>query len=209
MSQFEISTQKIFTAALETAAGKGPQTEQQLRAALQAFIENKPAGESSLDDKIVAKYEHIWFTETNFRETIQVGWQKMRRHRNGGGWVPVEQDERDLTKPFVAETAYVGPHAMVVGNARVTDWAHITGHTQVSASARVSEKARISDNAQVYGDAWVSGNAIITGNAWVYGHARLFGTVIVFENARVCGNAVIGEGEVRGDTCVPGTVQVG
>ena len=104
-----------------------------------------------LDRKIVATFEGCGFTEANLRETIVCSGQLLKRHRNGGGWVPADQDESDTSKPFVAETAYVGPNARVSGNARVYD------------------------NAWVFGSAWVYDNARVSGNAWVGGDARVSG----------------------------------
>ena len=134
-------------AMLTTACGQGKEPE--VRRALQAVIEGAPLGESSLDSKIVATFGGMSFTEANFRETIVYNNQHLKRHRNGGGWVPAEQDEYDESKPFVAETAYVGPFVMVSGNARV------------------------SSNAWLSGNARVSGNAQMSGNAWLFGDEHL------------------------------------
>jgi hypothetical protein len=130
----------------------------QLDRAVQAIIEGKSLGESSLDGKIVATFEGVAFTEANFlHETIVYGKQTLKRHRNGGGWVPADQDEADIAKPFVDETAYVGPWAQVSGN------------------ARVSSHARVTDYAYVFGDAWVHEHAVVSGND------RIFGTTEVWE----------------------------
>ena len=111
------------------------------------------------------------------------------QHPFGGGWV-----ENTAT---VADTAYVGPDALVFENA------------QVFGNAWVFENAQVSDNALVYGNAQVSDNALVYGNARVYGNALVRGDACVFGNALVRGDArVYGNALVRGDAWVFGNAKI-
>lgn len=64
-------------------------------------------------------FEEVRFTEANFHETILLHDQLLKRHRNGGGWVPVNQNEYDESKPFVSSDSYVDPYSWVTGASRV------------------------------------------------------------------------------------------
>ena len=98
-------------------------------AEVQALFEKQPVSESSLGSKVIGEWEGATFTEYQIANDrlVHLG-QVLRRHRNGGGWVPLEQDEYDQSKPFVAESAYVGSFAMVYGNARVFGNARVCGN---------------------------------------------------------------------------------
>lgn len=162
--QVQVSGKTLkMTAEVLKRLGNGGLDEDVLQCALQAVLEDTPLGESSRDNKIVARFEGVSFTEANFRETVVIDGQHMKRHRNGGGWVPAEQDEHDESMPFVDETAYVGPFAIVSDNARVFGYAQVFGY------ARVFGNAWVFDFAQVFGDARVCGDARVFGNAWVCG----------------------------------------
>lgn len=148
--------------------------------ALQRLIEKTPDSQnSSRDERIVAEFEGVSFTEANFAETIIYKGQRLKRHRNGGGWVPADQDEHDTTKAFVAETAYVGPFAMVFGNARVYGNARVSGGACIFGNAQVYDNARVYADAQVYDNAEVSGNARVSGNAKVSGNAQVSERVVL------------------------------
>lgn len=88
-------------------------------AQVQAMLEGVPSGESSLDHKIVVRFNGFGFTEANFSETIFYSGTELRRHRLDGGWVPVDQSEHDSGKAWVEESVYVGPRAMVLGSAKI------------------------------------------------------------------------------------------
>lgn len=165
--------------------------ENAVRAALQAVIEKQQPGSSSLDNKIVVAFGDVSLTEANFRETIIICGQRMKRHRNGGGWVPVEQDADDYSMPYVAGTAFVGPYATVHGHARVYGHAIVEQYAQVHGCAQVSENAIVRGWAQVMGYAWVHGNAKVYGNAKVFNNAHVFGNAEISGNARVFGGATI------------------
>ena len=36
-----------------------------------------------------------------------------RRHRNGGGWVPIDQDKKNAAKAYVASKAFIGPQVII------------------------------------------------------------------------------------------------
>jgi UDP-3-O-[3-hydroxymyristoyl] glucosamine N-acyltransferase len=135
-----------------------------------------------------------------------------RRHIKGGGWV--------AETAHVEESSYVGPYAVVYGNARVTgeaiinDYAKVYGNAQIYGSAKVYGDAQVYDRAQVYGQARVSGkskvyeNARVTDNALVYDESQVYGNSIVRNNsevlnkARVCGDADIYDSIKVYDDCV-------
>jgi carbonic anhydrase/acetyltransferase-like protein (isoleucine patch superfamily) len=173
---------------------------------VQALLEGRSLGPSSMDDKLVGIWEGVRVTEGFLRQTmiLQSSGQVLRRHRNGGGWVPAEQDEYDESKPFVAETAYVGPRgAMVTGRARVYDEARVENVAHVEGSARLHNQARVFDYASVYDDAQVRGRAQVGGATNVCGNSQ------VFDRAAVLDDAEVGdEAQVFDDANVSGCARV-
>lgn len=101
--------------------------------------------------------------EIDFPETMMVDGQSLRRHKNGGGWVPFVQDEFDYFQPYVAETVMVGPEAMVYGNARVTGKVNIIDRARVYGSANLRDNVVVKDDAQVCGIAYVSQDTVVAG----------------------------------------------
>jgi carbonic anhydrase/acetyltransferase-like protein (isoleucine patch superfamily) len=134
------------------------------------------------------------------------------QHVKGGGWV--------AETAHVDSECYVGPHAVVFGNARVTeravinDYAKVYGNARVYGHAKVYGSAQIFDNAQVYDNAKVSGhakvyeNAIVVNNALVYDHAEVYGNATVRNNAevlnhgKILGNADIYDSIKIYDNCI-------
>lgn len=188
-----LSTSTLRSIAQVYDMGKGDQ----LRRFIQAIIEGKSSGESSLDGKFAGLFQDIAFTEANFHETIIYRGQLMKRHRRGGGWVPFEQDEHDKTKPFVAETVFVGPWAMVYGNARVLgkvglyDFARVCDHSTVSDEVWICHNGRVCGSATVFGNVYISGNGVATDNAVLYG------IVHIHDGGVAGGNVRLSSGEVR------------
>lgn len=88
------------------------------------------------------------------------------QHSNGAGWV--------ADTATVDDSAYIGPDALVYGNAWVCDHAWVYGNAQVFDNAFVCECSQVFDNARIYGN------------------ARIQDSARVFENAEVYGNSVIG-----------------
>jgi hypothetical protein len=76
-----------------------------------------------------------------------VALSELVRHKNGGGLV--------AKTATVAETAYVGPNAMVLGTATVKDNARIEGY------AVVKDKATVEENAKLYGAAVTDGGTVV------------------------------------------------
>jgi hypothetical protein len=175
------STVLMFGRALEQ------RSEDEVRAALQAVLEGKSLGQSSLDDKLVHEFEGVLFSRRQLHEdrlcvklfdgTIQT----LRRHCNGGGWVPLVQDAS--RGPFVADSAYVGPYAMVYGNACVRDRAELWQNARVFENARVFDEARMANSVRVYGKAAVFGKADLYGDVHVRGSSQVFGNDILREGA--------------------------
>lgn len=71
----------------------------------------------------------------------QLTTEEQHKHRNGGGWV--------AETASVADSVYVGPHALVYGKAVLT------------------ERVRVEDFAQVSGTAILSGDVRVGRIAWV------------------------------------------
>lgn len=126
MSQHIDSSDKLLAVLGEMfrRRAKGGLTDNKIVNAIQALLEDKPPGESSRDQRIVEWFEGFGFTEANFDERLvyeSLDGQRvtLKRHRNGGGWVPVNQDQSDPNKAYVADEVYVGPTVKVVGRARL------------------------------------------------------------------------------------------
>lgn len=68
---------------------------------------------------------------------------EQHQHRNGMGWV--------ADTASVAPTVYVGPYALVYGQAELT------------------ERVRVEGTARVSGHAQLSGDVIVCGNKWIDG----------------------------------------
>jgi acyl-[acyl carrier protein]--UDP-N-acetylglucosamine O-acyltransferase len=71
---------------------------------------------------------------------------EQHQHKNGGGWV--------ADTASVADSVYVDKHALVYGQAEVTD------------------NVRILDVAQVSGHAKLSGDVVVSRHAWVDGNTK-------------------------------------
>ena len=137
-------------------------------------------------------------------------------HSNGGGWV--------ASTASVSESAYVGPHAKVLGtatvseNARIEDFAIVKGRAQVYGNAIIRENAMVFSTSKVYGNAIVSGSArcmnqtevcdsaFVTDNAFlvftkVYGHAIVCGNLWQKSAGNIGGTCIAGgDGETTGYT---------
>jgi UDP-3-O-[3-hydroxymyristoyl] glucosamine N-acyltransferase len=74
---------------------------------------------------------------TNLREDEQ------HKHKNGGGWVS--------NTATVADSVYIGEHALVYGQAEITG------------------KVRVLDLAQVSGHVKLSGDVVVAGHCWLDG----------------------------------------
>lgn len=83
---------------------------------------------------------------------------EQHRHTNGGGWV--------ANTAKVDKSVYVGPHALVYGQAELTD------------------KVRVEGTAQVSGKVQLSGNVVVAGNCWLDGTFKA-STGLFNKNARV------------------------
>ena len=119
MSQ-EISGETLdMLAELIRRMSTGDCDELDFQEGIQALLEGKPFGKSSLSGK-VTEFGGFSFTEANFRDDrlIYCGIE-LRRHRNGGGYVPVDQEENSPDKAYVDDKVYVGPRAMVLGPAKI------------------------------------------------------------------------------------------
>lgn len=99
------------------------------------------------------------------------------RHPNGGGFV--------ASTAYADITAYIGPGAVVIGNARVRNSANISG------SAIITDNAIVQDNAKVEGWAIVGANALIKENAKVGEYSRVYNNTVVSGNSIIKGSASV------------------
>jgi carbonic anhydrase/acetyltransferase-like protein (isoleucine patch superfamily) len=93
---------------------------------------------------------------SNLREDEQ------HKHCNGHGWV--------ANTARVADSVFVGPHALVYGQAELRD------------------RVCVVDSAQVSGHAVLSGDVIVSGNAWVSGTMKA-STGRIWKNERLVNKA--------------------
>ena len=98
-------------------------------------------------------------------------------HPNGGGFV--------ANTATVDATAYIGPQAQVLDQARVT------GDAQILDYAIVRHNAFIGDSASVAGRAIVGEDASVYGRARVEDEAHIYGGCTIYDDARIKGNSLI------------------
>lgn len=116
-----------------------------------------------------------------------------RRHPNGGGFVAATAD--------VADSAFVGPEAMVLDRARVEGSARILGRAVVRGDAVVADQAVVSDHALV------QDRARVLGRAKVRDWATVGGAWIVRDDARVLEHAyLLDRGEAKHRATLQGVV---
>ncbi|WP_084617956.1 Svx/AvrXca family virulence/avirulence protein [Jonesia quinghaiensis] len=118
-------------------------------------------------------YRYPWTVDLTGAKPAELPKPAGRAHSNGGGWV--------ANGATVAQSAYVGPRARVLGgtvsgNARIEDHATIMSGT-------------VTDNAVVRGMSLVRGNAKISGNAVI--NTTFRGVGAFQSNITVSGNAQI------------------
>jgi hypothetical protein len=107
-------------------------------------------------------------------------------HANGGGWVQ--------NSASVDNSVYVGPHAMVLGNAQITGNVRID-HTAVVHNALLTDQVQVLDNAMINGGSYY-GQAVVQGHAYA-------------ENLTMSGQALVGMRPVVINYDLSGTVEVG
>lgn len=94
--------------------------------AVQALLEAKPTGESSLDSKLIEVMPGAAFAARDFEFCGVINGQRMKRHRNGGGLVSADQSETDESQPYVSADSYIHWDSVVIGTSRVIG-SHVTG----------------------------------------------------------------------------------
>jgi hypothetical protein len=112
-------------------------------------------------------------------------------HANGGGWV-------DNTAS-VSPTVYVGPAAMVLGNAQVTGQVRID-NTAIVKDAVVGDSVQVIDNAVVNTGTY-SGQAVVKGAGYTQ-NVTMSGHAVVDMRAKVWNYKLSGSIEVGGDVIV-------
>jgi carbonic anhydrase/acetyltransferase-like protein (isoleucine patch superfamily) len=105
------------------------------------------------------------------------------QHIKGGGWV--------AETAFVDSDCYVGQHAVVYGNARVSGNAIINDHAKVYGDARVYGYAKVYGNSEIYDSAQVFDNSKVSGNSQVFGSAKVADNAMIHDNAEISGNAIV------------------
>jgi hypothetical protein len=129
--------------------------------------------------------------QTGFRSEYKVNGHT---HLNGGGWV--------ANTASVAPSVYVGPKAVVLGNAQLSGQVRIDGTAWVE-DAIVRDSVVIDGNANVWKGTY-SNTVHITGNA-IVNDCMLYGNAVVKDNALEWGvslsNAVIAGGDAEISNC--------
>lgn len=116
------------------------------------------------------------------------------QHPNGGGWV--------ADTAHVDRSCYVGPQAMVFGNAQVVGNVSLHDCAKVYGYAYMGENCVAHNFAEITGRSLVSGNAVIAGSALIGGNAIVTGTAIVRESAIAIDQAMLSSGIVGGYTII-------
>ena len=133
-------------------------------------------------------------------------------HPNGGGW--------KSPSATVADTAYIGPDARVLGSAkvlgeaRVEDYAVVQGaatvldHAIISGHGVVSDEAIVKDFAKVRDWGGISGSAVASFQARILEHGQVAGSAVVSDYATVEGYATVWkdtpDDRVGGDAVISG-----
>jgi carbonic anhydrase/acetyltransferase-like protein (isoleucine patch superfamily) len=147
----------------------------------------------------------IPLTRDFMSQTMEFHGQILKRHPNGGGWVPMLQDEDDESMSYVAETVFVGPWAMVYEQARAMGDVQIRDHAKVYGRAYLETDAMVVNHGRICETAWAINQAIINGFAVVWGDARLQGKTQVGGRAQVR-DALVCDEIIEGDTVILGNV---
>lgn len=111
-------------------------------------------------------------------------------HPNGGGWVS--------SNSTVAASAYVGPHAKVLGASTVSDNARIEDFAIVKGKSKIYGNAVLKENAMIFGYSSVYGNAIVSGSARCTNQSIICDTAFVTDNALLSYTKVSGHGVAFG-----------
>lgn len=98
-------------------------------------------------------------------------------HSNGGGFV--------ADSATVADSVYVGPNAMVLGDA------NLSGNVRVEDYAVVANSVTATDNVVISGHAVVDGGGMIYNNGWVWGTVNLSGNAVISDSAVVTNSCTI------------------
>ena len=123
-------------------------------------------------------------------------------HANGGGFV--------ADSATVADSVYVGPNAMVLGNAnlsgnvRVEDYAIVANSVTATDSAVISGHAVVDGGGMIYDNDWVFGSVTLSGNAVVSDHAVVTNSCKISGNARILQKAYLADA-VTDNAVVKGT----
>ncbi|WP_308990443.1 DUF6055 domain-containing protein [Mariniflexile litorale] len=125
---------------------------------------------------------------SNFRKQLK---KNGTTHSNGGGWVE--------NSALVADSVYVGPYAMVLGNSK------ITGHVRIEERALVKD-AIISDHVIVTDNAFIKGGTY-SNDAKIAGQAFLENDIMM-DRALVHMRAKVKDYTLRGNIEIGGNVVV-
>ncbi|MFA5854188.1 MAG: hypothetical protein WC866_03810 [Patescibacteria group bacterium] len=122
------------------------------------------------------------------------------RHLNGCGIIGEDT-------VFVNPDAYVGPDALIYGNAVIDEGVQILGNARVFGNAVIRKGSVVKDNAVVKGNAVVMYGSAVRENAVVDGYARLEcgavvdGYALVKDHGHVEGYDLYKGNRVAGETC--------
>ena len=131
----------------------------------------------------------IRFDASDFVETVEIDFKDgagpvpAHQHIKGGGWV--------ADTAHVDEECYIGPFALVYGEARVTDKAIVNDYARVYGNAQIYGKAKVYGDCQVYENAQIYGDARVSGHCKVYGKAKVMDNAMVYDRSEVYGDAIV------------------
>jgi carbonic anhydrase/acetyltransferase-like protein (isoleucine patch superfamily) len=131
----------------------------------------------------------IRFDSSDFVEQVDIDFQDgagpvpAHQHIRGGGWVA------ETAK--VDDNCYIGPFAMVYGEARVSENVIINDYARVYGNAKIYGRAKVYGDCQVYEEAQVYGDARVSGHSKVYGKVKVMDNAMVYDYSEVYGDAIV------------------
>lgn len=162
-------TDKLYLTVAAT-----PDVDTMVRHTIGGWAAHSTESNMPYEDKTIYPYS-VTLENATPMERPMSGYGMMTIHPNGGG--------RKSFTAKVADTAYIGPDAMVIGYAEVTDNAVVDGYAIVGGNAKVSGNAYVGDYAVLFDRAEVTDNARVIENACLYVDYKASGDAVVKGNS--------------------------
>ncbi len=178
------STDELYISVAAT-----PDIDKMVRHTITGWAEHSHESRIAYEDKTIYPYSVTIKGASPMERPRPSGMYKL--HPNGGG--------RVAFTATVADTAYVGKNAVIMGRAKVLDNAVIDGYAIVGGNCEVSGNAYVGDYAVLFDRVKVSDNARVLENACLYVDYKVSG------NAVVKGSSIgINSGEAKGEAVTYG-----